>query len=119
MKIVLRQRIFIVLFTLILIGLLFTLSGTVWSPEKSYHMKCTIVDLVPERHRIIIAHDDIPGFMKAMTMSYSVKDGEKYEELSPGDEITATLIVNKNSSWLQNIKILQKAHSQKLKGSEK
>jgi protein SCO1/2 len=78
-------------------------------PEKEYSLQGQVVDLIPERRKVIIAHDDIPGYMQAMTMSFVVKEGEKYEELRPGDEIAATLIVQKNRSWLQNIQIVRKA----------
>lgn len=108
MKIV-QKRILIVLSTFALIGLLITLSGTLFSSEKEYPFRGQVVDLVPERRKVIIAHDDIPGYMQAMTMSFALKDGEKYEELSPGDEISATLVVQKNRSWLQDIRILGKA----------
>lgn len=108
MKIV-QKRILIVLCTFALIGLLITISSTWFSSEKEYPLRGQIVDLVPERRKVIIAHDDILGYMQAMTMSFAVKDGEKYEALTPGDEISATLVVQKNRSWLQNIRILGKA----------
>jgi hypothetical protein len=109
MKILLKQRILIVLCAFALIGLFITLSGTWFLPEKEYSLQGQVVDLIPERRKVIIAHDDIPGYMQAMTMSFVVKEGEKYEELRPGDEIAATLIVQKNRSWLQNIQIVRKA----------
>jgi Cu/Ag efflux protein CusF len=109
MKILFQRRILIVLCALTVIGLIIAVSGTWFLQKKEYPLQGQIVDLIPERHKVIVAHDDIPGYMQAMTMSFVVKDGEKYEELSPGDEITATLVVQENRSWLQKIRIVRKA----------
>ena len=40
-----------------------------------------------------IKHDEIPGFMSAMTMSYKVRDPKEFAGLKPGDLITGTLVV--------------------------
>jgi Cu/Ag efflux protein CusF len=64
--------------------------------RKKYPVK-GVIDLVPERHSVIIALEEIPGYM-AMTMSYVVKEGENYEQLKPGSAITAVLVVNKNGT---------------------
>lgn len=104
-----QKRILIVLGTLAVIGLLIVLSGTWFSSGTEYPFRGQIVDLLPERRKVIVAHDEIPGYMQAMTMSFAVKDGEKFEELTPGDEISATLVVQEDRSWLQDIRILGKA----------
>ncbi len=51
---------------------------------------------------------DIPGFMMAMTMPYSVKDAKILDPLSPEDEIKADLIVNDTDTYLENIVVVKK-----------
>ncbi len=46
--------------------------------------------VVPDR-RIVVAHEDIPGFMDAMTMSFEVNKPSLLHTLKPGDHIRFTL----------------------------
>ena len=41
----------------------------------------------PDRKKLSIAHDDIPGFMKAMTMPFEVPDRSMLEGLAVGDAV--------------------------------
>ena len=51
-----------------------------------------------------IKHEEIPGFMSAMTMSYKVRDSRQFEGLQPGDVITSTLIVVSNDAYLSDVR---------------
>jgi len=55
-----------------------------------------------------LKHEDIPGFMPAMTMTFKVKDRAGLGDAEPGDFVTADLIVTKNGggSWLENLKVV-------------
>ena len=46
-----------------------------------------------DTNEILVKHEDIPGFMPAMTMPYVVKDAAILKDRAPGDLITATLMV--------------------------
>ena len=98
MKVILEKKIFIVIGVLAFAAILIAFSGAFHGQGKKYPVKGVIVDLVPERHSVIIAHE-------AMTMSYVVKEGENYEQLKPGSAITAVLVVNKNGARLQDIQV--------------
>jgi len=41
--------------------------------------------------RVVIAHDDIPGFMHAMTMSFEVRNPALLEKFTPGEHVRFTL----------------------------
>lgn len=41
----------------------------------------------PEKKKLSIAHDDIPGFMKAMTMPFEVKDASLLSGIAAGDSV--------------------------------
>ena len=40
-----------------------------------------------------IRHEEIPGFMDAMTMPFTLKDPKDLDDVRPGDEVEATLRV--------------------------
>lgn len=50
-----------------------------------------IVAVPPGRRQIVVAHEDIPGLMTAMTMSLDVEDPSVLEGVAPGDRIRFTL----------------------------
>lgn len=74
------------------------------APEaKTYTLKGQILAVKPETRELLVKHDDIPGFMPAMTMAYTVKDGALLDGRQPGEVISATLIVSPESAWLSSI----------------
>jgi protein SCO1/2 len=54
---------------------------------------------------VIVAHEEIPGFMEAMTMPFPVKDDFILDELKKDSDISANLIVDADGYWLENIAI--------------
>jgi len=62
-------------------------------PPKQYQLKGQILSIKPEQQEVLVKHEDIPGFMPAMTMPYKVKSPALLEGRQPGDLITATLEV--------------------------
>lgn len=103
---------------ILLLSVVVALCSLLWACQKKssradasglrrYEFKGKVVSLEPEKKRAKIAHDAIPGFMDAMTMSFIVKDDASYGKLQPGDEIRATLVYNENDnrSWLENLQI--------------
>ena len=60
-------------------------------PPKQYQLKGQILSIKPEQQEVLVKHEDIPGFMPAMTMPYKVESERLLEGRQPGDLITATL----------------------------
>ena len=56
------------------------------------------------RKLLIVKHEEIKGFMPAMTMPYEVEDASAITALAPGDLINSTLVVFSNGAHLSNIK---------------
>jgi len=77
------------------------------SQPKQYTLKGHVLAKDEAAEAITVKHDDIPGFMPAMTMSYQVKDPTALQEVQPGDTIDAVLIaVNGGKDyWLQSVRI--------------
>jgi protein SCO1/2 len=60
---------------------------------KRYELSGQILAVRPATREVLIKHGDIPGFMPAMTMTYTVDDAALLDGRAPGDLVTATLVV--------------------------
>ncbi len=65
---------------------------------------------------LLIAHEEIPGFMPAMTMPFKMPEaqgflarfqGMRIERLRRGDVVTATLVVKANESWIEKVNVVR------------
>jgi len=83
------------------------LLSTCQSKTKHFDLNGQVLDKKPATNEITVNHEDIPGFMSAMTMSYSVRDKNGFQQVEPGDVIAADVITTKNGNeyWLENIRI--------------
>src|SRR5215813_14772152 len=68
-----------------------------------YKLQGQIISIAPDHKDATIKHEDIKGFMSAMTMPYKVREAKEYENLVPGDLINATLVVVSNDAYLTNV----------------
>jgi protein SCO1/2 len=77
-----------------LIAGLFLVAACSGPPDtRTYQLTGQVLTVKPETNEILVKHDDIPGFMPAMTMPYTVKDPAELKDRVPGDLIRATLVV--------------------------
>jgi len=77
------------------------------SPEASsaaqrYEVKGKVVSADKADHKVTIAHEEIKGYMEAMTMPFTLLEDWVYPELKPGAKIQATLVVDQGRTWLEN-----------------
>lgn len=72
--------------------------------SREYTLQGQVLSVSENRLEASIKHEDIPGFMMAMTMPYKVRDAAQYEGLAPGDLITATLIVERSDAYLTDVR---------------
>jgi protein SCO1 len=79
---------------------------------KRYELEGTIVSVDKAHSSALISHEEIKGYMEAMTMTYTLKDAWPLDVMKPGDEIQATLVVTDDSSWLEDVVVSQKIASQ-------
>jgi len=75
--------------------------------EKHFDLKGKVVAVDKERRELTVAHEDIKDYMEGMTMPFSVKDDWVYEIAAPGNQITATLVVDGTQSWLEDVVITE------------
>ena len=79
------------------------------APEKRFELKGKVVSVSKAQRQVTIDHEQIPGFMDAMTMPFGVREDWALEALAPGQAIQATLVVQGDRSWIEGIRISQSA----------
>lgn len=77
----------------VIVGLLLAAACSREPEARIYQLTGQVLAVKTESNEILVKHDDIPGFMPAMTMTYAVKDSALINERAAGDLITATLVV--------------------------
>ena len=75
-------------------------------PIKQYKLKGKVVRLVPENRLAAIQHEEIKGWMEAMTMEFPVRDAAEFAKLKTGLAIEATVNVRDIDYWLTDIRVL-------------
>jgi Cu/Ag efflux protein CusF len=72
-------------------------------PLQHYRLRGVVVSVDAGARRMVVNHDEIPGFMAAMTMPYAVKDRAALELIQPRDTITADVVVQGMDVWLEHV----------------
>lgn len=74
--------------------------------SKRYPLTGRVQSVDLANGRASIAHDDIPGFMPAMTMDFTILDAAVLAALKPGDAIRAELVYSAdNRTWLEGVTV--------------
>jgi protein SCO1/2 len=72
-------------------------------PEpRQFEMRGQILALRSDSE-VLVQHDDIKGFMPAMTMPYRVRDPQLLRDKAAGDLISATIAVSDTDAWLTRL----------------
>jgi protein SCO1/2 len=74
-------------------------------PGDKYDLKGKVVSVNRDRGQVTLEHEAIPGYMGAMTMPFNVREEWALEALLPGQSVEATLVVQQDRSWIENIRI--------------
>ena len=70
---------------------------------REFPLTGEIVAIKLDRTEVTVKHDDVVGFMPAMTMPFPIKDPAVLQGLAPGDLIKATLVITDEESFLATI----------------
>jgi protein SCO1/2 len=79
--------------------------------EKRFDFKGKVVAVEPEKHSVTVSHENVEGYMPAMTMPFTVRNESDLQILAKDDEITATLVVDGSHTWLENLIISRQSAS--------
>lgn len=76
--------------TRLLLILLLGTTVTLAADDAGHPLRGVVTRKLEERKLVFIKHEEIPGFMRAMTMGFAVPDAD-WPKLAPGMHLTATL----------------------------
>ena len=79
------------------------LSASACSRAREYEIRGQVVAVDQERQEITVKHEDIVGFMPAMTMPFRVENRSEFEARVPGELIRATLVVEQGQVHLDDV----------------
>src|SRR6266487_1640896 len=71
-----------------------------------FQVKGTVIELKLNEKAVRIKHEEIPGYMRAMTMPFEVKDAKELDQLEAGDTVAFRMIVTDNDAWIHQVKKL-------------
>ncbi len=79
------------------------------SGGNSYPLEGTVVEVDAPNRKITIDHEEIPNFMPAMIMPFVVreKDAALLDIVSPGDHVSARLVVPDTRYWLEELVVVK------------
>jgi Cu/Ag efflux protein CusF len=80
---------------------------------KRYSLTGRVISIDSREQSAVIDGDAVPGFMAAMPMSYKIKPATELSQLTPGDSISAEVVVvepdeksqDASDYWLENVKV--------------
>ncbi|HSY92276.1 MAG TPA: SCO family protein [Candidatus Binatus sp.] len=83
---------------------------------KRYPFSGRVISVDTQAQSALIDGDAIPGFMDAMAMSYKVKPSAALKQLTPGDSVSADVVVQRDRDpevppdyWLENVRVIAHA----------
>jgi mono/diheme cytochrome c family protein len=71
--------------------------------ERRYQLKGKVVAIQIEAKEVTIEHEEIPGYMGAMTMPFPLRDEKTLGKIKKDDRIRATLVVDRKGWRLENV----------------
>ncbi len=87
-------------------------TNTAGSTAKRYPLKGKVVSVDKQAKKAKVDHEAIDGFMPAMEMDFPIHEDWVWDELQPGAEIRAQLVVDNSAKepyWLEEIGIVARA----------
>ena len=71
--------------------------------EIAHEIRGEVISIYSEKNEITLKHEEIEGFMPAMTMPITVKDVRMLVGIVPGDLVVGTLVVTETASYLSTL----------------
>ncbi len=75
--------------------------------QQVFQVKGVVRSVNLQRRQVEIRHEEIPGYMPAMTMPFDVKYTNELAGLQPGQPVTFRLIVTDTDGWIDKIQKLE------------
>lgn len=84
----------------------------------TFKLRGEVVGLSPEKGRMMIAHEEIPDYMQAMTMPFKIKDSTLFTGIEVGDTVEGTLAVSRTESWIASLVVVGKGETAQLSAED-
>ncbi len=87
--------------------------GRKTADSREFTLQGQVISIAADHKEATIKHEAITGFMPAMTMPYKARDVKEFENLTPGDLINGTLVVESNDAYLKGVRTVGHAPLEK------
>jgi protein SCO1 len=74
--------------------------------RQVFQVKGVVLAVNPADKSVRIKHEEVPGYMPAMTMPFDVKDTNELAGIEPGDPVSFRLLVTDTEGWIDRIRTL-------------
>jgi protein SCO1 len=81
-------------------------SATEAPAHTTYDVRGRIVEIRNDGTRLLVDHEEIPGYMAAMTMPFDVRDVNEVEGLAAGDAVTFVYHVTPDGMWITDVAVV-------------
>ena len=80
-----------------------TAAGVPPSGTQIFSATGVVKELKPDGKMVVIQHEEIPNYMRAMTMPFEVRDTNELAGLKPGDQISFRMLVTETDGWIDRL----------------
>jgi Cu/Ag efflux protein CusF len=63
-------------------------------------------EIVADGNLAVVVHDEIPGFMTAMTMTFGLREDSVRHAISTGDSISFQVSFDGIDAWISRVKVI-------------
>jgi protein SCO1/2 len=74
----------------------------------NYTVRGVVRSLKPDENEVVIRHEEIPGYMVAMTMPFTVRERKDLDGLQSGDSVEFRLRVTEKDAWIDQIRVVSR-----------
>jgi protein SCO1/2 len=76
------------------------------STQQVFQVKGMVIAVKPREKTVEIKHEEIPGYMPAMTMPFDVRDTNELSGLQPGQRVSFRLLATDTEAWIDQVQKL-------------
>ena len=76
------------------------------APQRSYDIRGRIVGFGSDGRTLIVDHEEVAGYMPAMTMPFTASSAEAIAGLETGHAVAFRLVVTRDSVWITDVEHL-------------
>jgi protein SCO1/2 len=88
--------------------------GAAAALQRTYAVTGMVLRVEPSGTRFLVSHEEVPGLMPAMSMSFDVLDPAELSAVLPGMRVAFALPVSKGSAYAERVRILRGAAGESL-----